>query len=444
MGHTGVDPSGGLDALDDLVQRMLHTRAQIAALEAAQSTLLAEAVQVSQARAAARRAAGRREGTDLALREVTAELAAAMRLSDRSVQARMSTAYTLTDAYPTTLQQLAEGRIDPAHAAVIVDAGTGLTDPTVRAAYEQLVLDAATDHTPTRLRAIAHAIAARLDPSLLADTHQRSRADRCVRLVELTDGLSRVIADLPTVNAHGIHDRLTQMAHDLTHPTTDGAEVAGDDAAMDDPRTMDQRRADIFTDLLLSATPVAHGTPDRMSRIRAHVQVTIPITTLAGVSTEPALLTGVGPIDPDTARALAGAAPAWNRVLTDAHCGLPLAVDRYRPSTQLLRYLRVRDERCRFPGCVQKPWRCDADHTTDHAHGGQTSACNLALLCRRHHTLKHATAWTVRQLAHGTLEWTSPTGRPYRDRPPASVRFVPARPPRIGAHTDQRQPDPPF
>ncbi|GAA3627620.1 DUF222 domain-containing protein [Microbacterium awajiense] len=423
---------------------MLHTRTQIAALEAEQSTLLAEAVEVSQARAAARRAAGRREGTDLALREVTAELAAAMRLSDRSVQARMSTAYTLTDAYPTTLDHLADGRIDPAHAAVIVDAGTGLTDPHTRAAYERLVLDAATDHTPTRLREIARAIAARLDPSLLTDAHQRSQADRCVKLTELTDGLSRIIADLPTVNAHGIHDRLTQMAHDLTRPAADTTDGPGDTDAVDDPRTIDQRRADILTDLLLSATPVAHGTPDRMSRIRAHVQVTIPVTTLAGVATEPALLAGVGPIDPDTARALAGAAPGWDRVLTDPHCGVPLAVDRYRPSTQLLRYLRVRDERCRFPGCVQKPWRCDADHTADHARGGETSACNLALLCRRHHTVKHATAWTVRQLDHGVLEWTSPTGRAYRDRPPASVRFVPTRPPETGAHADERQPDPPF
>lgn len=39
--------------------------------------------------------------------------------------------------------------------------------------------------------------------------------------------------------------------------------------------------------------------------------------------------------------------------------------------------------------------------------------------------MKHHTAWTVRQLGGGVLEWTSPTGRRYLDKPPAIVRFVP-------------------
>lgn len=51
--------------------------------------------------------------------------------------------------------------------------------------------------------------------------------------------------------------------------------------------------------------------------------------------------------------------------------------------------------------------------------------CNLAHLCRRHHILKHHTAWRVRQLSDGVLEWTSPTGRVYRDIPTSSVTFTP-------------------
>ena len=69
--------------------------------------------------------------------------------------------------------------------------------------------------------------------------------------------------------------------------------------------------------------------------------------------------------------------------------------------------------------------RCDADHTIDHARGGPTTAENLALLCRRHHTLKHNTAWTVVQRAGGELEWTSPTRRTYVDRPVSSIEFAP-------------------
>ncbi len=60
----------------------------------------------------------------------------------------------------------------------------------------------------------------------------------------------------------------------------------------------------------------------------------------------------------------------------------------------------------------------DLDHTRDAAFGGETSDANLAALCRRHHVLKHQTPWHVTQLGDGLLEWTSPSGRTYVDRPP--------------------------
>lgn len=111
--------------------------------------------------------------------------------------------------------------------------------------------------------------------------------------------------------------------------------------------------------------------------------------------------------------------------MTHPITGAILAIDRYRVTADLERALRVRDEHCRFPGCRQPPWRCDRDHTHDAARGGRTCLQNLACLCRRHHTLKHATEWGVRQLGGGTLEWTSPTGLTYIDIPPTTLRFIP-------------------
>ena len=118
------------------------------------------------------------------------------------------------------------------------------------------------------------------------------------------------------------------------------------------------------------------------------------------------------------ARALAGAAAGWDRVLTHPVNGGVLSVDRYRPPESLRRRLRSRDERCRFPGCGMPARDSDLDHTLDAAFGGETSEGNLAALCRRHHVLKHQTPWHVVQLGDGLLEWTSPTGRTYVDRPP--------------------------
>jgi len=205
-----------------------------------------------------------------------------------------------------------------------------------------------------------------------------------------------------------------------------------------DHRTLAQVRADILTDLLLTATPSTTATGAGIDTITARIQVTIPALTLAGDPTGgPALLAGYGPIDPALARRLAALAPGWDRVFTDPHTGDVLAVDRYRPSAHLIRYLTARDERCRTPGCTRPAHQCDRDHTTPAAGGGATAHHNLAHLCRRHHTVKHHTTWRVRHLptdtetvngnrsGNGTLEWTGPTGRRYLDRPPATVRFVP-------------------
>jgi hypothetical protein len=129
-------------------------------------------------------------------------------------------------------------------------------------------------------------------------------------------------------------------------------------------------------------------------------------------------LDGVVPIDPATARRLAGAASGWDRVLTHPISGALLTVDRYRPSEDLRRHLRARDQRCRFPGCGLAPRKCDLDHNHDAALGGETVHDNLATFCRRHHMLKHHSPWHVEQGPGGVLEWTSPTGRTYIDRPP--------------------------
>ncbi|MGM1030237.1 MAG: hypothetical protein ACQEWM_10310, partial [Actinomycetota bacterium] len=37
--------------------------------------------------------------------------------------------------------------------------------------------------------------------------------------------------------------------------------------------------------------------------------------------------------------------------------------------------------------------------------------------CRRHHVMKHSTAWKVQQVPGGVLEWTSPLGTAFRDEP---------------------------
>ena len=257
---------------------------------------------------------------------------------------------------------------------------------------------------------------------------------------------------------------------------TDAVAARADDAVV--VRTLDQARADLFVDVLLNGDPSelwrSRGGVSG-ERIDARVQVIVPVSALAGAragagagagpsrvadvspgaerpgsggsggssgsggsggsdGSAPAMLAGYGVIGSDRARLLAGLARGWDRVAVDDASGAVLAVDRYRPSEELLRYLRARDQHCRFPGCQVVPFRADVDHTHDAARGGATSVVNLAVLCRRHHTMKHHAGMTMTQHPDGDIEWVTALGRRKRERPPSRVMFAPAP-----AHERSRQ-----
>jgi Domain of unknown function (DUF222) len=485
--------------LDGLVSTLVSVESAIAALQGVREYTLALASKVGEAMASDGGAAPagfdgpawEARAVELAQRSVAAEVATATRLSDRTVQRQMSQATELLDRFPATFAALAQGRISLAHVRIIQDAGAVLDDPDARARYEDAVVSCALVQAPGRVRHAAAREAEKASTQPLVDRHQRAVQDRRVWVNPLPDGMAELGAILPAAVAHGIHDRLTQMAHtytDTAHnagnhqpvgnsgPDTSGVTAqtgafsaaghagasAGDPARerlgdgigdRRDSRSVDQLRADLLSDLLLRGAPTGHDTPDGiLAAITARVDITIPAPqllppnpttdhpdnhpnsagTMPDTSAVAAELDGRHPIDPDTARLLAGAAPAWNRVFTHPAHGTVLTVDRYRPTEDLRRLLSARDSRCRFPGCGIAARHLDLDHTQDAATGGPTTLENLAGLCRRHHMLKHHTGWTLKQLGNGILEWTSPTGRKHTDQPPTPATNPPG------------SPDPPF
>ncbi|WP_100810128.1 HNH endonuclease signature motif containing protein [Microbacterium sp. BR1] len=409
----GVDAEFGELALD-----LEQARVAVARAQAAEARVFARAAAVGARRVAELASPSSREA-ELPMRALAAELGAATRMSDRTVQRRMNDALTLSEKFPATFDAWEDGRISSGHVQTIVDHGLPITDPDARALFEAEALMRAEETTPGRLGASLARLAESLQPRTLTERHQEARASRgaCVR--DIGDGMAEFSTVQPAVLAHAMHDRITQQAKALK------------DADPADARTLDQIRADLIADMLLTTSPDAQtgqGMSDGfggLGSIRGIVNVTVPALALAGVTEEPAELVGRCPIDPDTARRLAGHATGWDRVLADPITGCVLAVDRYTPSADMKRFLQARDQHCRFPGCRQPARRCDRDHTLDFALGGATDVCNLACLCRRHHTLKGETAWTVRQLGGGVLEWTSPGGHVYIDTPPPAIHFTP-------------------
>lgn len=488
--------------LAPVVADVVAIRRQIAALQAREARALATAGAIADDWADA---STTRSDAELAHRAVAAEVAAALRVSDRTVQRQIAEAQRLVAFFPETTASLEAGRISAAHARVIVDSADRIERPELLAEYEASVLTYAEAESASRLRPVAKRRAEWFRDETIRERHAAVARTRAVRLIDLDDGMAELHIHGPAVVIHGIHDRLTRMARDVSDAdaqavrdargrvrdasarrrataqagghgpdlagagmpevtaavsgTTRAAGVAGTasatgaseaagasgasgasgdefalaqaelDELLGARRSLDAIRADLAADLLLASDPVAHvGTSATgLGGIRATVQITVPVLTLLDSPVDDPFdavtLAGHGPIDPATARELTRGSPGWDRILTHPVSGAVLAVDRYQPSSEMRRALVVRDLHCRFPGCRQSAARSDRDHTIDWAAGGTTALSNLAHLCRRHHTLKHHTPWSVVQHPGGVLEWTSPTGARYPDHPASGVHF---------------------
>jgi len=88
----------------------------------------------------------------------------------------------------------------------------------------------------------------------------------------------------------------------------------------------------------------------------------------------------------------------------------------YQPSDRLREHVILRDRTCAFPFCERNARYADLDHIEAYdpdGPPGQTSACNLAALCRFHHRLKTHGGWTYTMLEPGRYLWRSPHGYSY-------------------------------
>jgi hypothetical protein len=359
---------------------------------------------------------------------------------------------------------LAAGVIDPRRAGVITGQMAVLSDEDA-AAVESVIAPRAGEQTTGQSRdAVTRAIKAH-DPQAAARRKKKAEKDARVEVwteaagtaalagrdlsqARVIAGTKSLDADARWLKAHGVegsfdklradaflalvnHEPLTSLLPPAPAP---GASTAGH--GTDGPgRT-------------------SPGTGDTGPRLGGTVHLTMPATTWAGLTDTPGDVPGIGPVDGDTCRDLAGtlaANPAtrWCITLTDpngraiahgcARAGpgppgpgrqtwlarvtiTPIAASTcdhrhqsagYQPSPTLRHLVKIRSPRCGHPGCRRPASRCDDDHTVPHHKGGRTCECNLYPLCRYHHRLKQAPGWHVSQPEPGVLVWTTPSGRAY-------------------------------
>jgi hypothetical protein len=398
------------------------------------------------------------------------ELACALRTAPPSMGNRIGAARSLC-ARPGLLALVESGAISAWAGRLVCDHLIDLDDAqaaAVVADVEQRVRQRLSSgrrpYNSAEVNRLARGARLRVCPETEEQARVRSFASRRVVVQPLGNGMASLVADLSDVDAHRIHRRLTAIAQGLQ------ADAAAD--GNPDPRTRDQVRADVLTDLLLAspggaavrgcAQPAAGvpadagshadrpdpsalrpslaadasadapspgeaspGTCSPRNGVRPDVQVIIRLETLLALDDDPAELTGLGPIPAGLARALA-ADGQWRAWITDAAGAVTATGSRgYVPGAALARLVRAREPYCRFPGCRQPAMRCDLDHAIPWP-AGATSAGNLGPLCRRHHVLKTHAPWLLepnacREDDPSGWRWRTPAGLVITDGPQAPL-----------------------
>jgi Domain of unknown function (DUF222) len=346
---------------------------------------------------------------------VVAEVAAALGISRGRARGRLRYAIALRERLPRIAEVFARGLIDFRLMAAVVSRTELVENPDLIAKLDAAIAR----HAPKWMRLSEPRLFERIDLWVLRfDAAGRrvpgARAeDRYVDIAPTDAGLAGIWAQLHSTDGAALDQKLDALAETVC-------------AA--DPRTKKQRRADALGALVagLSAMHCQCGSPECTAAQRRPasgvvIHVLAEQATISGDSQTPGYLPGFGPLPSSTLRDIAVTAKIKPLVIpsTNPEPG-------YRPSAALAEFVRLRDLTCRFPGCDEKAEVCDIDHTVPFPLG-PTHPSNCKLLCRYHHLLKTfytgVGGWADRQLADGTVEWTSPTGHTYTTTPGASIFF---------------------
>ncbi|HVB46439.1 MAG TPA: hypothetical protein VNF47_27530 [Streptosporangiaceae bacterium] len=398
-----------------------------------------------------RRAAARPESSRLG-DHISAELAAALTLTARSADSLLGLARCLA-RIPVVLRALAAGLIDRGRAEVFATELSALSD-VAAAAIAAAFCGPAAAMTTGQLRAALRSMVLMIDPDAARRRAERGRADSRVETWQEGTGNAALAGrELPAAEVVAADKRIAAIARALKQAGASGS--------------MDQLRAAVFSALLTGRDPqdllpeppidqAPAGSPQCPSRdqpdtsrpsasqadaasarygdqpgrglaaLTGSVNLTMPLSAWLGQSDAPGEAAGLGPLDADTCRDLAGRLAAgrdthWCMTLTGpdgralAHAcarGSPGAggtspsataseparwlatldfnwLERgscthqrqtraYRPGDTLRKLVKVRQRTCAFPGCRRPATACDDDHTIAYEQGGRTCECNLA------------------------------------------------------------------
>lgn len=290
------------------------------------------------------------------------ELSLVLKQPTRTVQCRLADAHRVRGRLPLTWEAFGAGRIDGYRMSLIASAVGKLRDNYSIIELDYWVVDYASTHTTSQLRAWLRRFVAKNAPDQKAAKTEREK--RAVWLSHQDDGMTFLSAYIPTPDAIRLDAEPTRLAK----------------AEPSDGRTLDQKRADVF----------ARGMLGTGGSGQATIGVVVPVTSLAGLDEAPGVsFDGEFALPASIVRDLA-AEPGtlFYRVFTDPLGRILDITELGRfPSRKLKIAVDIRDGSCRFATCSRPATECDDDHEIPHPRG-PTNGANIRSLCRRHHRVK--------------------------------------------------------
>jgi hypothetical protein len=452
----GRDPRhDGGDAVWSELEALRAASARVAAAQADQLTVAARFA--ARVRAEARlelasgaRVSGRPDDEVVIDSAVIGEVTAALGTSQYDAGRLVDLADRLVGVLPETRTALEHGRIDLPRAQALAQATAVLSDDDARRVEAQLLPGPGAapwdGSSPRAWKERVLRVVHRVDRDAVRRRRERAMADRCVRAWPNGDGTADLLI-------RGEHTDVV-MAEQVLSDLAARAPETGPDGQ---PRSVAQRRADVFFDTLRR---IRDGQPLPALAIRREREIGLVLhaDTLFSdgpAAQDPGELRGLGspePVEAASAAQLAReqiAGGAGTRVLlTDAYGTVrhlvrlssappggwtreslvqavrgtlptlpPLWVEGYSPTGHIADHVRARSPRCTAYACPRAARRCDLDHDEPWPRG-PTAVHNLHPRCRRHHELKTRRLLRTRLAPDGTLATTMLTGVTTVTRPP--------------------------
>jgi hypothetical protein len=341
---------------------------------------------------------------------VSAEVAAALRMSQGLAASQLRYARAMRERLPKLADVFKAGDIDQRTFATIVYRTDLITDRDVLASVdEQLAVTVPRwpSMTQGRLAGQVDKIVGKADADAVRRRTER-RTERAVWFGDFGEGLSEIRGSMLTPEAKALDKSLSELAGTVCEH---------------DPRTHDQRRADALGALAARADRLScrcgRADCDARKRPAATSVVIHVITEQVANGAPPSEVCADGLVGPELIAELAAGA----QLVPLVHPLDAAPEPGYVPSKRLADFVRCRDLTCRWPGCDHPAFDCDIDHTVPFAEGGRTHASNLKCYCRTHHLVKTFWGWHDQQLPDGTVILSSPAGKSYVTTPGGALLF---------------------